>query len=313
MAEIDFPNNAVDGQQYVAGGKVYTYNEEKNLWLGITTALAIEATSGANAFNDLTDVNIPIKIQGQLLYYNGTSYVNTQTTVDEIYLPSSQRYQVTTSGSIYKINQLGPDLDNPAITVYAGTTISLKLNTPGHPFKLQTDQGVNYSEGLTHVSLDGTVLTGSDAQEQTSGTLYWQIPEETIGTFSYQCAIHGLQKGNIQVRNLTGKSSLGNYSLAGNVLSLDLSSSSVFEINLTDNITSFVLNNSPENNTANAYTLIISSTGNYDIQWGPSILWPDGTPPILTANGKDVVSLLTTDGGTTFLGFTAGQNFDTQT
>lgn len=308
MAQIDFPNNAVDGQQFVINGVLYTYNEDKNIWLGLNTELGAQQTAAEN-IGDLSDVNFTNLNTGNLFYFNGSQWVNTDLAIDDVYIASAQRYVVTTSGSIYKINQIDSLIDNPDITVSSGTTVSFKLNTPGHPFRIQNSVGSDYNDGLTHISPSGVVSTGEAAQGKIDGTLYWQIPISLSGEFFYQCSIHGVQKGSIVVKGITGIQGLGSYSISLGTLDLDLQSSSVFKINLGQNITTLNFSNLPPSNTAAAYTLIVTSSGNYDINWGNNVLWPEGSPPILTSSGTDVISLLTTDGGANFNGFTAGQNF----
>ena len=53
------------------------------------------------------------------------------------------------------------------------------------------------------------------------------------------------------------------------------------------------------------------ATGSRLITWPGSVKWPGGSAPTLTTTGSktDVISLLTSDGGTTWLGFPAGINF----
>lgn len=308
MAQIDFPNNAVDGQQFLINGVLYSYNQEKNIWLGLNTEIASQQTAAEN-LADLGDVNFNNLNTGELFYYNGTEWINSSLRIDDVFIPSSHRYEVTNSGSIYKINQIDSNLDNPNVTVSSGTTVSFKLNTPGHPFRIQNSAGDDYNTGLTHVSTDGIVSTGTNAQGKISGTLYWQIPYTLNGEFFYQCSIHGVQKGSIIVKSITGSQSLGFYDISLTTLELDLQSSNIFKIDLDRNIETVNFTNLPPADVATAYTLIITSSGAYDINWGTAVLWPDGSPPILTPNGKDVISLLTTDGGTSFNGFAAGQNF----
>jgi plastocyanin len=71
----------------------------------------------------------------------------------------------------------------------------------GHPFLIQTSGGANYNTGLVHVSTTGTVMTGSSAQGQTSGTLYWKIPNSISGNYRYICSIHGSMVGVITVKD----------------------------------------------------------------------------------------------------------------
>lgn len=66
-----------------------------------------------------------------------------------------------------------------------------------------------------------------------------------------------------------------------------------------------------------SFTLIVNSATAGSITWQTgttaygAIKWPGGTPPTLstTANKLDVFSFLSTDWGTSWLGFNAGQNF----
>jgi plastocyanin len=84
----------------------------------------------------------------------------------------------------------------------SGTTISFNLNVTGHPFEIQDAVGNPYNTGLTHVATNGTVSTGSNAQGQTSGTLYWDIQRTVAGTFRYQCQSHAAMVGQIVVKDL---------------------------------------------------------------------------------------------------------------
>ena len=88
--------------------------------------------------------------------------------------------------------------DNPTLFATAGTTIAFNLNVPGHPFLIR-NSGANYNSGLVHVSTTGLVSTGADAQGQTSGTLYWQIPASISGNYGYLCSVHAVMNGIITV------------------------------------------------------------------------------------------------------------------
>jgi hypothetical protein len=91
---------------------------------------------------------------------------------------------------------------NPTIYGISGTTLAFKP-VGGHPFQIQTSGGVNLTTGLIWVSSTGTVLTGSSAQGQTSGTLYWQIPIGGQGNYKYQCGFHAAMNGVITVVDIT--------------------------------------------------------------------------------------------------------------
>jgi plastocyanin len=73
----------------------------------------------------------------------------------------------------------------------------------GHPFLIRTSGGVNYNDGLVHVSTTGVVSTGASAQGQVVGTLYWKIPAGTTGNYQYICSIHSGMVGVITIKDIT--------------------------------------------------------------------------------------------------------------
>jgi hypothetical protein len=117
-----------------------------------------------------------------------------------VYLPSVTRLDVTNSGSsAYLFDQYSGN--NPELFIRAGETLAFSLNVVGHPFLIRVSSGgTQYSNGLTHVSNTGTVLTEANAQAQVAGTLYWKVPAELAGnTYVYQCQVHGGMVGNIVI------------------------------------------------------------------------------------------------------------------
>ena len=108
---------------------------------------------------------------------------------------------VTTPVFNYNIDQYSGD--NPTIYATSGTTIAFSLQQGGsHPFLIQTNTGswANITTAnLIHVSTSGVVSTGSAAQGQISGTLYWKIPASVSGTFRYICQNHASMVGVITI------------------------------------------------------------------------------------------------------------------
>jgi plastocyanin len=138
---------------------------------------------GATEFNSLTDATLA------------------GITVDEIAYQAITRLDVTNSGaSAYLFTQYTGN--NPALYALSGTTIAFKILASGHPFLIQTGAGVNYNDGLVHVSTTGTISTGASAQGKDSGTLYWRIPAGTVGSYKYQCSLHGSMQGTITVKDI---------------------------------------------------------------------------------------------------------------
>ncbi len=146
-----------------------------------TVTITSTVSSGATAFTGLTDAG--------------------GNTVDKFYMPAITMLSVTNNGaSAYRFDQYGTT-DDPTIYAINGTTIAFNLSVAGHPFLIQDGTGTNYNTGLVHVTTAGTVSTGSSAQGQTSGTLYWKIPDTVSGGYRYQCSIHVGMVGTISVKN----------------------------------------------------------------------------------------------------------------
>lgn len=95
-------------------------------------------------------------------------------------------------------------------------------------------------------------------------------------------------------------------------LTLDLSTSNIFNVSLNSNIVIMTISNVPSSSFVGNFTLIFTADGtSRSVTWAPSIKWPSGTAPTLTStNGKkDAFAFVTLDGGTNWYGFVGGQNF----
>ena len=150
-----------------------------------TVTITSTVSSGATAFSGLSDAT------------------SASLTVDKIYLPAITMLAVTNNGATaYRFDQYGTT-DDPTIYVISGTTIAFNLSVSGHPFLIRTSGGVNYNDGLVHVSTTGTVSTGASAQGQVAGTLYWKIPAGTTGTYQYICSIHSGMVGVITIKDIS--------------------------------------------------------------------------------------------------------------
>ena len=126
-------------------------------------------------------------------------------TVDEIYLPAITRLVVTANGvASYRFDQYRTT-DNPTVYAIGGTTIAFDISavTTAHPFLIRTSSGINFDEGLVHVSTTGVVSTGSSAQGKSSGTLYWKVPASIFGDYQYICGIHPSMVGVITIKDIS--------------------------------------------------------------------------------------------------------------
>lgn len=92
---------------------------------------------------------------------------------------------------------------------------------------------------------------------------------------------------------------------------IDLSLGTHFTYSNTTTPT-FSFTNPPASGKAGAFTLAITGNGSAHAPvWPASVKWPGGTAPTVTVtNGQtDFFTFITYDGGTTWYGFTGGQNF----
>ena len=92
---------------------------------------------------------------------------------------------------------------------------------------------------------------------------------------------------------------------------IDCETGNVFSHTLSE-ATTFTFSNPPSSGTAYAFALRViqdASASGYTITWPTSVDWPAATAPTLTAtaNAVDWFVFNTTDGGTTWYGFTSGQ------
>lgn len=99
--------------------------------------------------------------------------------------------------------------------------------------------------------------------------------------------------------------------ISAGALALDLATASVFEVALGGNITALTVSNPPASGTAVGFTLIFTADGTARaVTWPASFKWAGGVAPTLTSTNtkKDFFSFYTSDGGTTYQAFVAGQN-----
>lgn len=87
---------------------------------------------------------------------------------------------------------------------------------------------------------------------------------------------------------------------------LDLETGNVFNDSISAN-TTYTFSNPPASGTAFGFTLKVTVSGTRTITWPSSVDWAGGTAPDAPASGEtDVFAFYTTDGGTTYYGFQAG-------
>ncbi len=67
----------------------------------------------------------------------------------------------------------------------------------------------------------------------------------------------------------------------------------------------FTFSNPTASGDACSFTLILTNGGSQTVNWPASVDWAGGTAPTLTSSGRDVLTFITTDGGTIWDGMAA--------
>ena len=96
---------------------------------------------------------------------------------------------------------------------------------------------------------------------------------------------------------------------SSNAATLDLSTATNFTHTLTENVT-YTFSNPASSGKASAFTLkVVQDSTDRTITWPASVDWAAATAPTLSSGSGavDYFVFITTDGGTTYYGFTAGQ------
>jgi hypothetical protein len=115
-------------------------------------------------------------------------------------LPNSNSYGITYQISSASGSYIFAGTSNPIITVTRGSTYTFTMNTPGHPFAIQTISGEynSVNEYKTGVNNPGAEV----------GNITWVVPENSPDTLYYVCKNHELMTGQINVVDPAPKPSL---------------------------------------------------------------------------------------------------------
>ena len=99
--------------------------------------------------------------------------------------------------------------------------------------------------------------------------------------------------------------------IGGAALTLDVALGTYFKVALNANCT-ITISNPPAAGRAIGITVIFTADGSVrTITWPGSVVWPGNVAPTMTGtnNKRDIITLVTEDGGTTWFGIIVGQNY----
>ena len=137
----------------------------------------------STTFAALTDTNVAGVVQGDSIYWNGSSWTVTRSPMTwwEVGANGSSDYTFSGPGFSGTVN-------DPTLYVYRGFTYAFDNSVGGaHPFRIQSTQG-----------LTGTPYTAGQSGSGSS-ILYWTVPLDAPTTLYYQCTIHASMQGTINV------------------------------------------------------------------------------------------------------------------
>ena len=137
----------------------------------------------STTFAALTDTNVAGVVQGDSIYWNGSSWSVSRSPMTwwEVGANGSSGYTFSGPGFSGTVN-------DPTLYVYRGFTYAFDNSVGGaHPFRIQSTQG-----------LTGTPYTAGQSGSGSS-ILYWTVPLDSPTTLYYQCTIHASMQGTINV------------------------------------------------------------------------------------------------------------------
>ncbi len=94
-------------------------------------------------------------------------------------------------------------------------------------------------------------------------------------------------------------------STGGGTQDIDLTLGNVVTATVDTSANTFTFSNPTASGDACSFTLILTNGGSQTVNWPASVDWAGGTAPTLTSSGRDVLTFITTDGGTIWDGMAA--------
>lgn len=276
MAALDFPSSPTNGQGFVSGTTTWTYSSAKGVWnITSTGPIGVTGYTGSRGIDGI------IGVDG----YTGSKG-------DIGYTGSSGAYAaVGYTGSQGNLGYTG--------SAGAGYTGSAGIN--GYT----GSQGVGYT---------GSAGAGVGASTNTQILFNDSAASNGSSNFTYNKVTNVIQaSANIAMANAYlsalvlkayAEDKTVNATATGTV-TLDLSTTNVFDLTLTGNVT-FAFSNPAPNTRVQTFTIIAKQ----DVTGGRTVTWPatiskyaggNVPPATTTASAIDIWTITTYDGGTTYV------------
>lgn len=222
------------------------------------------------------------------------------------------------AGSGAAVSQI---IDTSSLTDFGVTSSSAELNLldGSAAGTIVNSKGVIYGSSgevnATTLQIAGTSITSTAAELNILDGVTATAAElnyndiTTLGTSQASKVVTADANGVVTFDNGTIDEATTISSSSG-TLTLNLREGNFFEVDLSENVTTFTVSNPASSGRASAFVLkVIQGASNFSIDFGSSVKWASGTSPTLssTNNAVDVFVFFSIDGGTNIYGFTAGQ------
>jgi hypothetical protein len=223
----------------------------------------------------------------------------------------------TISGSLQNLSGVGINATSDSTNKLSVNSDAVLFNNNGTSSQVKVNKN---AAGNTASHLFQTGFSGR-AEFGLIGDDDFQVKVSADGSSWFQAYVISKSSGSINfVDNVLSRAELKDYaetrttpSSSSGTLTLNLENGNVFEVTLTENVTTTNFTNPPASGKAGSFKLIVKqdATGGRTFAWPASAKWASGTPPTLTtsANAVNIVNFMTTDGGTKWFGWLVGANF----
>jgi phage-related tail fiber protein len=168
------------------------------------------------------------------------------------------------------------------------------------------------STSTSNAATPNSVKTAYDLANQANTTAAAAVPSSG-GTITGNLTVGANTNTNGTLKINSAYTTNHDYvEISTNTLTINLSSASVFTVNLTSDITTFTLTNYPSTTDVVNFVLIVNNDGSpRTIAWPASFRWPgNGNGPSLTetADKFDIFTFISYDGGTNWFAIISGKN-----
>jgi len=217
----------------------------------------------------------------------------------------------TVASGVWQGTSISTTYTDAKVTSVAGSTGAVVDGDIDHDALANFDANEHYTQA--NITATGTVASGT-WQGTSISTTYTDakladVVDDTTPTLGGALDCNDLEVQKPKFKDYGETLTTANTSTT---YTIDLTNGNVFELTLTGNCT-YTFSNPPGNGIGGSFTLIQKQdgSGSRTVSWPASVDWAGGSGPTISsgANDVDVFTFVTTDAGTTWYGFTAGQDF----